>query len=98
MELLYGPILSSQTLAGTELESIIRSLGQNLVPALLFTVLGIVGVITIIFGTINSTAKKKESEKSKKLVKHSRNPQTQVVPVPTPISKPLWRSRTRTRR
>lgn len=66
MELLFGPILSSQTLAGTELESIIRSLGQNLVPALLFTVLGIVGVITIIFGTINSTAKKKESEKTKR--------------------------------
>ncbi|MFK7759489.1 MAG: hypothetical protein AB8C13_06035 [Phycisphaerales bacterium] len=66
MELLFGPILNSQTIAGTELESIINSLGHNLVPALLFSALGVVAVIGIVFGTINSTAKKKESEKTKR--------------------------------
>jgi hypothetical protein len=57
---------SCYTLAGDDASTIINALGDNLVIVIIFGVGGILGVMGIFFGTINSTQHRKEREKTKR--------------------------------
>lgn len=54
------------TLAHDDASAIIDALGDNLVIAIVFGVGGVLGVMGILFGTISSTANRKEREKTKR--------------------------------
>ncbi|MBO6512632.1 MAG: hypothetical protein JJ974_01535 [Phycisphaerales bacterium] len=63
------PLASTEfcsTLASDDASAIINALGDNLIIVIVFGVGGILGVMGIVFGTISSTANRKEREKTKR--------------------------------
>ncbi len=55
-----------QTLAQSDTTSFIDAMGDNLVVAIVFGVMGIVGIFAIFFGGLTSMLNTKEGEKTKR--------------------------------
>jgi hypothetical protein len=55
-----------QTFAQQDTSEIIRALGDNLVVAIVFGVMGLIAIIGILFGTLTGVANTKEREKTKR--------------------------------
>lgn len=59
-------MLASMTLCQDDASAIIRALGDNLVVAIVFGVMGVIAIIGILFGTLTGVANTKEREKTKR--------------------------------
>jgi len=55
-----------QTFAQQDSSDIIRALGDNLVVAIVFGVMGVIAIVGILFGTLTGVANTKEREKTKR--------------------------------
>jgi len=55
-----------QTFAQQDSSEIIHALGDNLVVAIVFGVMGVIAIVGILFGTLTGVANTKEREKTKR--------------------------------
>ena len=66
MDTLLAAATPATTLADSGVEALLEGLSDNIELVIIFGIGGVVAIIAIVFGTISSTANRKETERTKR--------------------------------